>query len=352
LPLQEDAAVLWQNLRRRVEAAEAGAAAQAANMKRQTALDLQLVELARRADAMTRQTLVMTERLGMQSLTDAAARLQQNVRACAVAKDAAEAYQDFLAALPYHPDYNAAMPEAAIDAIDSVDTAKAQVEAQSLEATAKAQSHQVSETYAVVVQAKDRLAAVGGDEDVALLAEQRKTVLLEIEDDARRNLTLRAGIMAVEAALRRYRDTHRSSMMERASEGFEMLTGGAYAGLVARPEKDHEVLFAQAQNGALKPVETLSKGTAFQLYLALRVAGYHEFARSRAPVPFIADDIMETFDNTRAAQSFRLLAEMSKVGQVIYLTHHQHLCDIARTVCPDVTVHDLRNSGSGDKAGV
>jgi len=48
----------------------------------------------------------------------------------------------------------------------------------------------------------------------------------------------------------------------------------------------------------------MSKGTRFQLYLALRVAGYHEFASSRRPVPFIADDIMETFDDFRAEEAF------------------------------------------------
>jgi uncharacterized protein YhaN len=58
-------------------------------------------------------------------------------------------------------------------------------------------------------------------------------------------------------------------------------------------------------------------------------------------VPFIADDIMETFDDFRAEETFRLFAQMAGVGQVIYLTHHRHLCDIARTVCPQVHIHDL-----------
>ncbi|SJM32436.1 conserved hypothetical protein [Mesorhizobium delmotii] len=43
---------------------------------------------------------------------------------------------------------------------------------------------------------------------------------------------------------------------------------------------------------------------------------------------------METFDDFRAVEAFRLFAEMANVGQVIYLTHYQHLCDIARRVCP------------------
>ena len=58
-------------------------------------------------------------------------------------------------------------------------------------------------------------------------------------------------------------------------------------------------------------------------------------------MPFVADDIMETFDDFRAAEAFRLFAGMAEVGQVIYLTHHRHLIDVARAACPTVTVHDL-----------
>ncbi|OYY66307.1 MAG: hypothetical protein B7Y61_21185, partial [Rhizobiales bacterium 35-66-30] len=146
---------------------------------------------------------------------------------------------------------------------------------------------------------------------------------------------------ATELALRAYRERHRSSMMARASEAFRTISRGAYAGLATQPAKEGETLIAQAAGGGSKAADTLSKGTRFQLYLALRVAGYHEFARARSPVPFVADDIMETFDDFRAEEAFRLFAEMAQVGQVIYLTHHRHLCDLARNVCPGVRIHDL-----------
>jgi uncharacterized protein YhaN len=55
-------------------------------------------------------------------------------------------------------------------------------------------------------------------------------------------------------------------------------------------------------------------------------------------MPFLADDIMETFDDDRAAAAFAALAEMGRAGQVIYLTHHRHLCDIARRAVPGVPV--------------
>ena len=140
-----------------------------------------------------------------------------------------------------------------------------------------------------------------------------------------------------------YRDRHRSSMMARASESFALISRGAYSELVTQASDGSELLIAKGSDGSSKIASELSKGTRFQLYLALRVAGYHEFARAHAPAPFLADDIMETFDDFRAEEAFRLLAGMAATGQVVYFTHHRHLCEIAKTVEPTVTVHGLQS---------
>ncbi|MBX5157619.1 AAA family ATPase [Rhizobium sp. NZLR8] len=200
--------------------------------------------------------------------------------------------------------------------------------------------HDVFHERSTVQKAID---AIGGDSVVAEIEEQRRTILLEIEERAGRYLELRAGITAAEQALRLYRDRHRSGMMTRASDAFKTISRGAYTGVAAQPGKDGEVLIAVSANGGSKAADELSKGARFQLYLALRVAGYHEFVANRAPIPFIADDIMETFDDFRAEEAFRLFAEMAGHGQVIYLTHHQHLTEIARKVCPGVRLHDLES---------
>lgn len=161
-----------------------------------------------------------------------------------------------------------------------------------------------------------------------------------------RYLQLRAGIAATQQALATYRERHRSSMMVRASAAFQTISRGAYTGLVAQPGKDGDTLIAVSAEGGSKAADKLSKGTRFQLYLALRVAGYHEFVRARSSVPFVADDIMETFDDFRAEEAFRLFAEMAQAGQVIYLTHHQHLCEIVQRVCPAARLHRLDDAAT------
>ncbi|MHA6643999.1 ATP-binding protein [Mesorhizobium sp. A623] len=195
--------------------------------------------------------------------------------------------------------------------------------------------------FADKARANDRLTAIGGDDAVARIEAHRRTLLLEIEDLALRYLRLRSGSLVAEHGIRAYRDKHRSAMMNRASEAFRLITRDEYTGLATRPDKDRESLIGLSRHGGSKLAVEMSKGTQFQLYLALRLAGYEEFAAARPSVPFIADDIMETFDEPRSEEVFRLLGQIAQVGQVIYLTHHRHLCEIAAQVAPQVNVCEI-----------
>ncbi|WP_409530422.1 ATP-binding protein, partial [Shinella sp.] len=222
-----------------------------------------------------------------------------------------------------------------------VDEAQLVAEKVDLAARLDGLDREVEEQHVARSRAEEALAKVAGSDAAAVLEERRRTALVDLAEKSRRYMATRAGILAAEQALRLYRERHRSAMMERASKTFRDITGGEYAGLSTMLEKEGEFLVANAASGASKLAKDLSKGTRFQLYLALRVAGYHEIAASREIVPFIADDIMETFDDGRALNALRVMGDMATGGQVIYLTHHQHLCDLAREACPDVTIHHL-----------
>ncbi|QLF71480.1 AAA family ATPase (plasmid) [Peteryoungia desertarenae] len=220
--------------------------------------------------------------------------------------------------------------------LDAVEREAAELEGRLEDLTEKAR-----QLYSERSAAWQKLEAVGGDDAVARIEARRRTLLLEIEDMAIRHLKLRVGVLAAEQALHLYREMHRSSMMKRASEAFRLITGGNYSGLTTQPDKDKEILIGVAREGGSKLADAMSTGTQFQLYLALRLAGYEEFAKLRPPVPFVADDIMESFDDPRSREVFRLLGDMAGVGQVIYLTHHRHLCEIAKDVVPSVKIHQL-----------
>jgi uncharacterized protein YhaN len=231
--------------------------------------------------------------------------------------------------------------EAAIEKISDTDLGELQQEQAELVTRLEDLDGRSKNLFADKARASDRLSAIGGDDAVARLEANRRTLLVEVEDLALRYLRLRSGSLIAEHGIRAYRDKHRSAMMTRASEAFNLITRGEYTGLATRPDKDREVLIALSKSGASKVAVELSKGTQFQLYLALRLAGYEEFAMTRPSVPFIADDIMETFDEPRSEEVFRLFGKMAQVGQVIYLTHHRHLCDLATRTFPFAKIHEI-----------
>jgi uncharacterized protein YhaN len=187
------------------------------------------------------------------------------------------------------------------------------------------------------------LDAVGADNAVAALVAQKRTLEAQLEDAALRYLEGRFGHVLAEEAIRRYRDAHRSGMLAATEQAFQDLTNGAYGQLKTVPMSGGDILQAvQTSDMTLKEAADMSKGTRFQLYLALRAAAYDQMAQNGRILPFFCDDVFETFDEDRTRAACTLMQRVGQTGQAIYLTHHQHVVDIAQDVCGDqLRVHHL-----------
>lgn len=191
--------------------------------------------------------------------------------------------------------------------------------------------------------ARDALYRVQGDADVAERVAKQRTIEMEMQDGTMRYLEDRFSQMLAERAIRRYRDTHRGGMLVATEAAFHTLTNGSYAGLSTQADGASEVLLAtRSTDGSAKQVSEMSKGTKFQLYLALRAAAYEQVAAGGTILPFFCDDIFETFDEPRTTAACGLMRQIGQRGQAIYLTHHRHVVEIAQQLCgDDVKVHDL-----------
>jgi uncharacterized protein YhaN len=120
-------------------------------------------------------------------------------------------------------------------------------------------------------------------------------------------------------------------LLRAAGGHFALLTGGRYARLLAEEdEKGRVILKALREDGTDCAVEGLSEGTRDQLYLALRIAAVEHHTAHAEPLPFIADDLLVHFDDTRAAAAIALLARLGQATQVILFTHHDHIAELAR----------------------
>lgn len=121
--------------------------------------------------------------------------------------------------------------------------------------------------------------------------------------------------------------------MASTERAFAELTNGTYQKLLTQPDGAAEVLLAVDANGTPKQIGDMSKGTRFQLYLALRAAAYEQMVAQGVQLPFFCDDVFETFDEDRTRAACRLMERIGRSGQAIYLTHHRHVVEIARDVC-------------------
>ncbi|SDW06701.1 ATP-binding protein [Roseicitreum antarcticum] len=191
-------------------------------------------------------------------------------------------------------------------------------------------------------RAEQALSEVKGDDQIAALVEQKATLELELEEAALAHLELSLGHHLASDAIRRYRDSHRSGMLTATEHCFASLTQEAYPSLSTQIEKDAEILLAVDGNGVSKRAAEMSKGTRFQLYLALRAAAHEQLVGQGTTLPFFCDDIFETFDEARTSAACRVMETIGGRGQAIYLTHHRHVVEIAMSVCetPPV-VHEL-----------
>lgn len=201
--------------------------------------------------------------------------------------------------------------------------------------------------------AEDELKRIDGRDDaVHRHAEDYELVTAAIEERVRRYLALTVAIDVLRQGIEAYRQRNQGPILSRAGELFSTLTCGSFERLRADYDEKDQPTLVGVRQGTDVSVSGMSDGTLDQLYLALRIASLEHWLESHTPVPFLIDDVLITFDDTRAAAALRVLAELSRKTQVVFFTHHEHLLEVARASLPGdmFHVHELGKTAGGDSA--
>ncbi len=194
-------------------------------------------------------------------------------------------------------------------------------------------------------QALNELTTARRTYDTALRAEERSDLITEratlqeeLYTQAREALVAGLGVQLARSALRDLAEERRSEMLRDVESDFVSMTAPAWKRITVWSETGADKLVGVEEDGGQVAVENMSTGTMGQLYFALRLAGYRSFARDPGPLPMILDDIMETFDDTRASAALELCAQIGTVGQAILFTHHEHLLELAKNRVPGINI--------------
>ena len=169
-----------------------------------------------------------------------------------------------------------------------------------------------------------------------LAAFERTSAATEIIATARQWAVLKIAATMLNAAIDKHREEQSDPLMVRAGALFATLTGGSFNGLLQDyGEDDQPRLVGVRKSGERVAINGMSEGTRDQLYLSLRLAYLEDYAGRAEPVPFIGDDIFQTFDDDRTASGVKAFASTSSLFQPILFTHHLSVVAIAKDVLAD-----------------
>ncbi|WP_410511786.1 AAA family ATPase [Paenibacillus sp. BR2-3] len=163
---------------------------------------------------------------------------------------------------------------------------------------------------------------------------------LEEQRAALRELAGQYAVAALAAELigrtrRIYEQEKQPQVLMLASAYFEHLTGGEYRRVVMT--LGNKELKAEHRDAGLLHSGALSRGTAEQLYLALRLALAETMTR-QAPLPLLFDDLFVNFDEHRLHAALTLLGDLSTSRQVVMMTCHRHVAEAAAALIPGATI--------------
>jgi hypothetical protein len=187
-------------------------------------------------------------------------------------------------------------------------------------------------------------AELAGSDEIARLEVEREGVAAALDEALSEWLVLGVARSMLDRTLASYERERQPWVIALARDLFYEITDGRYVAVVARDDVESagrrgiEVI---DRAGARVAASDLSRGTAEQLYLCLRLAFATTFAEQAAPLPLVLDDVLVNFDPARAAAVARAVARTAQTHQVLAFTCHPHVVEHFLAAQPSLRVVEL-----------
>lgn len=191
---------------------------------------------------------------------------------------------------------------------------------------------QLQERRGRLLQEQESLESRGLRENWQQQLAEQQSLLSDVLD--------RYAVMAVSHELIRrvrkiYEEERQPQVLKRASDYLEEMTGGVYRKILMKMGTQE----LMAEHAELGPVgsDNLSRGTAEQLYLSMRLA-LSEAVSGKEKLPLLLDDLFVNFDAKRLSGALSVLKKVSARHQLIMMTCHAHVQEEIRRQFPEAQV--------------
>ena len=211
----------------------------------------------------------------------------------------------------------------------------------------EAARHELGELERSLEEARHEAARIEGcieniernDERSRIMAEQ-ESILARVATAAEEWAVLTLCRALLEETRKIYERERQPAVLRDASSFFRLLTDGRYSRVIM-PLDSCEIV-AERNDGARLLPHQLSRGTAEQLYLAMRLALIRHLAGHAEPMPVVFDDIFVNFDPRRTETSVQAVRELSSTHQVLLFTCHPYLVRQVEELVPGTRVFQLQ----------
>ncbi|MCV0402259.1 MAG: AAA family ATPase [Chloroflexi bacterium] len=203
---------------------------------------------------------------------------------------------------------------------DTVDAAAVEAELLDVGSQLALLESEEAETHARIGALSARIEQLEAAEELGARRQDLAVAQATAEAMAREWSVRAVTLRLLEETRQRYERERQPDVVRAAESHFARFTGGRYTRIVA-PPGDASVR-VETEGGEAKVTDELSRGTAEQLYLALRFGLIEEFARHAEPLPVVMDDILVNFDAERAGRAAAAIRDLATRHQVLYFTCH------------------------------
>jgi uncharacterized protein YhaN len=214
------------------------------------------------------------------------------------------------------------------------------------EAAFQAAQGELAELEQRLVQARhetgrveERITMMEHSEERSRALSRQETILARIDEAAEQWAVITLCRALLDETRKIYETERQPEVLRQASAFFSVMTEGRYVRVIA-PLDGGEIQVERADGFRLAP-QLLSRGTAEQLYLSMRLALIREYANHVDPLPVVFDDIFVNFDPDRSRTSFKALRELCSTHQVLLFTCHPHLVKQVSETVPETKIFSL-----------
>jgi uncharacterized protein YhaN len=186
---------------------------------------------------------------------------------------------------------------------------------------------------------EERITMMEKSEERSRALSRQETILARIDEAAEQWAVITLCRALLDETRKVYETERQPEVLRQASSFFSVMTEGKYIRVIA-PLDGGEIQVERADGNRLAP-SMLSRGTAEQLYLSMRLALVREYANHVDPLPVVFDDIFVNFDPDRSRTSLKALRELCSTHQVLLFTCHPHLVQQVEETVPEAKIFTL-----------